>query len=73
IIADFYLPPFVGGGDGKLIEEAISWVKNNKYQALNKELLEKFLNAKHYEFNDIVKRQLLKQINSSLKEKLYFT
>jgi len=73
IIADFYLPPFVGGGDGKLIEEAISWVKNNKYPNLNRELLEEFLNTRHYEFDSGVKRQLLKQINSSLKEKLYFT
>jgi len=73
IIADFYLPPFIGGGDGKLIEEAISWVKSNKYPNLNKELLEEFLNTKQYEFDSGVKRQLLKQINSSLKEKLYFT
>ncbi len=73
IIADFYLPPFVGGGDGKLIEEAISWVKKNKYQNLNKELLEEFLNTSHYEFDSGVQQQLLKQINSSLKEKLYFT
>jgi 5-methyltetrahydrofolate--homocysteine methyltransferase len=73
IIADFYLPPFIGGGDGKLIEEAISWVKNNEYSNLNRELLEDFLNTKQYEFDNGVKRQLLKQINSSLKEKLYFT
>ncbi|MHA1486611.1 MAG: hypothetical protein ACTSSC_05515 [Promethearchaeota archaeon] len=73
IIADFYLPPFVGGGDGKLIEEAISWVKSNKYPNLNKELLEEFLNTRHYEFDSGVKRQLLTQINSSLKEKLFFT
>jgi len=73
IIADFYLPPFIGGGDGKLIEEAISWVKINNYSNLNKESLEEFLNTKQYEFDNIVKQQLLKQINSSLMEKLYFT
>ena len=73
IIADFYLPPFIGGGDGKLIEEAISWVKTNNYSNLNKESLEEFLNTKQYEFDNIVKQQLLKQINSSLMEKLYFT
>ncbi|MHA1508634.1 MAG: hypothetical protein ACTSO6_08025 [Promethearchaeota archaeon] len=72
-IADFYLPPFIGGGDGKLIEEAISWVKSNKHQNLNRESLEEFLKTRHYEFDSGVKQQLLKQINSSLIEKLYFT
>ena len=73
ILADFYLPDFINGDDAKLMNDAVDWAKQNQKEKLKKEQLDLFLNSKNINFNDKIKKELLKEINSILKGGLYLT
>jgi hypothetical protein len=73
IIAKFHLPNFIGGKDGVLIDEGVSWLKSNNYEKMTPGLIEAFLVSKNLEYSSKIKRALLKQINNCLTEKLFFT
>jgi 5-methyltetrahydrofolate--homocysteine methyltransferase len=72
IIANIFLPSFIGGKDGKIIFDAIEWAEKHDKKSLNKNDLDKYLTEKKIEANNKTKRDLLKEINSSMSEKKYF-
>ncbi|MFX0176966.1 MAG: hypothetical protein ACFE85_12130 [Candidatus Hodarchaeota archaeon] len=72
IIANLFLPSFLGGEEGKIIFNAIDWVKQQKKANMNRNDLEIFLTEKKIEADNRTKRDLLKEINSSMTDKTYF-
>ena len=72
IAAKFYLPSFMGGHEGELIQRAVNWVKQNNFSYINKENLNQFLEQANLELEPIIERQLLKEINNCMREKLFF-
>ncbi|MHA1781816.1 MAG: hypothetical protein ACTSUL_00145 [Promethearchaeota archaeon] len=72
-IANLYLPSFIGGQEGKLIDKIFKWVSSQGKQRLNKDDLEEFLIKYDLKFNTKAKREILKKINSKFKKKLFFT
>ena len=72
-IAKLYLTSFIGGQEGKLIDEIFEWVKSKGKERLGKADLEEFLTNHDLEFEAKAKREILKEINSKFKRKLFFT
>lgn len=68
-ITNLYLPKFMGGNDGKLIFKARNWIEKQGKKKLTKEELEEFLILNGIELNNKFKKDLLKEINSSMTEK----
>jgi len=73
ISANFYLPSFIGGQDGELIQKALTWVKQNNISRFDKEELKNFLIQAKLEFDPKTEKQLFKEINNCMREKLFFT
>lgn len=73
IAANFYLPSFVGGQEGDLIQKAVNWVKENNYSAIDKDKLTHFLNQEHVDLDQKIEKQFLKEVNNCMREKLFFT
>jgi 5-methyltetrahydrofolate--homocysteine methyltransferase len=73
IIAKFHLPTSIGGEDGVLIDKGIEWIKKNNYERMTPELIDIFLSSQKLEYDSKIKRTILKQINSCMMEKLFFT
>lgn len=73
ILADFYLPDFMGGKDAILINGAVNWAKQYELKSVKKEKLEIYLNNKNEILDDKVKRELLREINNILRGSLYLT
>ena len=71
-IANIYLPSFMGGKDGKLIHDAINWLKEQGKNKITKEEFDNFLNNKKIEINNKFKKELYMEINSAMLEKKYF-
>jgi len=68
-ITNLYLPNFIGGNDGKLIFKAKNWIEKQGKKKITKEELEEFLLLNGIELNNKFKKDLLKEINSSMTEK----
>ena len=62
----------MGGKDGKLIHDAINWLKEQGKNKITKEELDNFLNNKKIEINNKFKKELYMEINSAMLEKKYF-
>ncbi len=73
ISANFYLPSFIGGQDGELIQKALTWVKQNNISRFDKEELKNFLGQAKLEFDPKTEKQLFKEIKNCMREKLFFT
>ena len=68
-IANLYLQKFMGGNEGKLIFKARNWIEKQGKKKIMKEELEEFLLLNGIELNNKFKKDLFKEINSSLTEK----
>jgi len=73
IAANFYLPTFIGGQEGKLINSSVEWAKRRGLKSVNKLDITQFLNEYDLKIETKEIRELLKETNSCLREKLYFT
>ena len=73
ISANFYLPSFIGGQEGEFIQKAVNWVKKNNYSSIDREKLSQFLEQSNIVLDHKTERQLLKEINNCMREKLFFT
>jgi len=73
IAAKFYLPSFMGGQEGELIQRALKWVEQNNISHFDKEKFNHFLDQAKLDLDLKTERQLLKEINNCLREKLFFT
>ena len=73
IAASFYLPSFVGGQEGKLINKSVEWAKQHGLKSVNKEDVTKFLDQHNLNIETKEVRELLKETNNCLREKLFFT
>jgi hypothetical protein len=71
VISNIFLPSFMGGKDGKIIFEAVNWVREQGRSKLNRSELENFLKLKGLDFDNRIKRDLVKEINSSLSVKVF--
>ncbi|MHA2184567.1 MAG: hypothetical protein ACXAAI_06150 [Promethearchaeota archaeon] len=71
-ISNIYLPSFIGGEEGAIIFEIVNWAKKQGKNNVTREDVELLLNSKNREFDSRLKRNLLKETNSAMKEKLYF-
>ena len=72
IIKNFYLPSFLGGEDGVLIDDARIWLEKQGKNKIMKEELDTFLRMRKIEVNNRVRKDLLKEINSSMLDKNNF-
>lgn len=71
-IANIYLPKSHGGKGGKIVFDAVDWLKENKKEKMIKQELETFLSENEIELNGKEKRDLLKEINNTMIEKLFY-
>jgi 5-methyltetrahydrofolate--homocysteine methyltransferase len=72
-LINFYLPDFMGGQDARLINEAVKWAKEIKQEKLNIQQLDVLLIKKSLTFDDKIKGELLREINSVLRGSLALT
>ena len=73
IAANFYLPTFMRGQEGKLINMSVEWAKNRGLKSINKEEVTKFLDQNNIHIETKEVRELLKETNNCLREKVFFT
>jgi hypothetical protein len=73
IAADYYLPKFLGGKDGIIINDAVKWTKSNNKLKLEMEDFNLFLKTQNILLENKIKNMLLKEINIVLKGVLYDT
>jgi hypothetical protein len=71
-IANIYLPSFIGGKEGEIIFNAVNWAKFQGKIKLTREEMNKYLDSKNIEMDNKLRSELLKEINSAMREKLYF-
>ncbi|MHA1914583.1 MAG: hypothetical protein ACW986_11755 [Promethearchaeota archaeon] len=71
-IANIYLPSFLGGKEGAIIFDIVKWAKEQGKSRITKENMEFYMDFKNYKLDNRLKRDLLKETNSAMKEKLYF-
>ncbi|MHA2391803.1 MAG: hypothetical protein ACXAEX_07525 [Promethearchaeota archaeon] len=71
-IAKVYLPAFIGGDEGKLIFDTVKWAKEHGKNNITKEDMEIYLNSAGINLDNKLKRDILKETNSAMREKLYF-
>ncbi|MCJ7651622.1 MAG: hypothetical protein MUP85_23690, partial [Candidatus Lokiarchaeota archaeon] len=71
-IKNFYLPSFLGGEDGTIINEAKIWLEEQGKNKIMKEELDIFLRMMKIEVDNRVRKDLLKEINSSMLDKNNF-
>jgi hypothetical protein len=71
--ARFYLPEFVGGENGVMIEKIVDWAKSKEKSSINREDLGIFHHETLIEIPLGVEKELVKEANNSLREKLFFT
>jgi 5-methyltetrahydrofolate--homocysteine methyltransferase len=64
-IANQYLPKFVGGLEGGIVNDILIWLKKAGEKTFNKEILDKFLTSKKIELENKFQKDLLKEIFSS--------
>lgn len=60
--ANCYLPSFIGGNGGELVEKVGSWVKDNNIAKLTKALLREFLAENNLEVNKELFNQAFKEV-----------
>ncbi|MFX1497278.1 MAG: hypothetical protein ACFFBH_07115 [Promethearchaeota archaeon] len=73
LTAHFYLPEFVGGENGVMIEKIADWAKSKEKLSINREDLGTFNRETSIAIPPGVEKELVKQVNNSLREKLFFT
>jgi hypothetical protein len=71
-IAEQYLPSFLGGKEGEIIFKAVKWARKQGKKNFTREELDIFINSNDLEIENRLRRDLLKEINSAMKEKLFF-
>ncbi|MHA2005862.1 MAG: hypothetical protein ACXABO_07910 [Promethearchaeota archaeon] len=72
-LADFYLPPFIGGDGGKTVEEGIKWAENRNKDQLNRSDFETFLLENKIQLENRNPNKICLEINRKLKRKLKST
>jgi hypothetical protein len=73
IAANFYLPSYIGGQEGKLVNQSVEWAKQQGLKSVKKEDVNKFLEQNDLKIEMKELRELLKETNNCLREKLFFT
>ena len=71
--ANFYLPSFIDGEEGRLINQSVEWAKKQGLGSVKKDDIIKFLEQNNIEIHQKVIHVLLKETNNCLREKLFFT
>lgn len=65
--AECYLPEFVGGNGGKIINDAVNWINKNKVMKVNKAKIREFLTEKNLdiekELESVIFREVKKKIS----------
>jgi hypothetical protein len=73
IAANFYLPSFMGGQEGSLVSQSVDWAKNKGLSSVKRDDISNFLEQNKIEIQQKAIRELLKETNNCLREKLFFT
>ena len=73
IAANFYLPSFMGGQEGKLINRSVEWAKQRGLKSVNKLDITQFVDDHNLKIETKEIRELLKETNNCLREKVFFT
>lgn len=68
-LAQFYLPTFVGGDGGEIIEKGIKWGEINGLSRMNRNEFERFLDESKIKLEDRNPKKLHQEINRKLKIK----
>lgn len=71
--ANFYLPSFLEGQNGEIIQKSLDWIKLNEISHFDRERLSQFLEHVKLDLDPKIERQLYKEINNCMREKLFFT
>ena len=68
-LAQFYLPAFIGGDGGEIIEKAINWVEKKGLNRMTKTVFENFVKENDLKLQNRNSRKLTQEINRKLKRK----
>lgn len=67
--ADCYLPEFVGGDGGKIVDDAFAWAKNNEIKKLNKAKLREFLGENDQKLDKKLESLVFREVKRKLSGK----
>lgn len=66
-IADFYLPSFIGGDGGVVIEKSIQWAKERNLNRLTRSDFETFITDNNYNLENRDSKKYRQEINRKLQ------
>ncbi|MFX0133932.1 MAG: hypothetical protein ACFFDN_09825 [Candidatus Hodarchaeota archaeon] len=65
-LAEFYLPTFIGGFGGELVQKLITWLKEHELTSLTRDNLKLFLSEKNIDVSKAIRRTLFQETKSLL-------
>ncbi|MHA2391448.1 MAG: hypothetical protein ACXAEX_05735 [Promethearchaeota archaeon] len=68
-LAQYYLPSFIGGDGGEIIQKGIKWGENKGISRMDRKEFELFLNKSDIKIEDRNPKKLHQEINRKLKKK----
>jgi hypothetical protein len=71
-IAEYLLPSFMKGKEGKIVFEAANWIKEKGGNSITMEEFEKFLEIQNLTFDKKFKKELLRTVNNVFRERSIF-
>ncbi len=68
-LADFYLPHFLGGDGGEVIEKSMEWAEKRNLNRMSRSDFETFINKNKFKLENRDPKKLHQEINRKLKRK----
>ncbi len=69
-LAEFYLPSFIGGDGGAIIEKSIEWAKKRKLNGMSRSDFKKFIEENNFNLENRDPKKYHQEINRKIKKNL---